>query len=113
MRERIIYGNDGLGPIARYVDGELVEWREEMPSDKHDGIRQHIMKDIEPYQSMVDGTWITSRSKHREHLKAHGVQEVGNDSSVLNPKYKGLQPPPGLKNHVVRAYQQVMERRRK
>ena len=113
MRERIIYGNDGLGPVARYVNGELVEWREEAPSDRHDGIRQHVMKDIQPYKSMIDGTWITSRSKHREHLKAHGVQEVGNDSSVLNPKYKGLQPPPGLKDHVVRAYQQVMERKRK
>lgn len=112
MRERIIYGNDGLGPVARYVDGELVEWREERPSE-HNGIRQHVMKDIEPYRSMIDGTLITSRSRHREHLRQHGMQEVGNDSSVLNPKYKGLQPPPGLKDKLIGAYQQVMERRRK
>lgn len=49
-----------------------------------------VVSDIQPYVSMVDGSLITSRSKHREHLRAHGCQEVGNDSSVLNPKYRGI-----------------------
>lgn len=38
-----------------------------------------VMGDIQPYQSMIDGRMITSRSKHREHLKANGCIEVGND----------------------------------
>lgn len=38
-----------------------------------------IISDIQPYISMVDGSVITSRSKHREHLKAHGCVEVGNE----------------------------------
>lgn len=39
----------------------------------------NIIKDIEPYQSMMTGERITSRSHHREHLKEHGVEEVGNE----------------------------------
>jgi hypothetical protein len=39
----------------------------------------HIISDIQPYVSMADGSVITSRSKHREHLKAHGCIEVGNE----------------------------------
>jgi hypothetical protein len=37
------------------------------------------MPDIQPYQSMIDGSMITSRSRHREHLQAHGCIEVGNE----------------------------------
>ena len=39
----------------------------------------YIMPDIKPYRSMIDGSLITSRSKHREHLKANNCYEVGND----------------------------------
>ena len=39
----------------------------------------HIIPDIEPYESMVDGSRITSRSHHREHLRDHGYEEVGNE----------------------------------
>lgn len=38
-----------------------------------------VMKDIDPYISQIDGSLITSRSKHREHLQAHGCVEVGNE----------------------------------
>jgi putative FmdB family regulatory protein len=38
-----------------------------------------VMRDIEGYQSMVDGSWIGSRSQHREHLKRHGMRELGNE----------------------------------
>ena len=44
-----------------------------------------VMPDIEPYTSMIDGSTISSRSRHREHLRAHGMQEVGNDQSITNP----------------------------
>lgn len=49
-----------------------------------------VMPDIQPYTSMIDGSTITSRSKHREHLRAHGYQEVGNDPSLLAPRPPAL-----------------------
>lgn len=38
-----------------------------------------VIKDIDPYVSQIDGSLITSRSQHRDHLKAHGCVEVGNE----------------------------------
>ena len=38
-----------------------------------------IQSDIEGYVSQVDGSWITSRSHHRNHLKHHRMIELGND----------------------------------
>lgn len=38
-----------------------------------------VMGDIQPYRSVLDGSWITSRSQHRAHLQKHGVTEVGNE----------------------------------
>lgn len=38
-----------------------------------------VMSDIGGYISQVDGSWIESRSKHRDHLKRHGMVELGND----------------------------------
>ena len=38
-----------------------------------------VMPDIAPYKSTIDGSEITSRSRHREHLRAHGCIEVGNE----------------------------------
>jgi len=39
-----------------------------------------VIGDIQPYQSQIDGSWITSRSQHRAHLQQHGCREVGNDA---------------------------------
>ena len=38
-----------------------------------------VMSDIDGYVSQVDGSWISSRSHHREHLKQHRMIELGND----------------------------------
>ena len=38
-----------------------------------------VMPDIEGHISMADGTWVSSRSKHRENLKRNNCVEVGND----------------------------------
>ena len=38
-----------------------------------------VMSDIDGYISQVDGTWIKSRSHHRDHLKQHRMIELGND----------------------------------
>lgn len=39
----------------------------------------HIMPDIQGYRSMASGEYITSRSRHREELRRHGLIEVGNE----------------------------------
>lgn len=61
----------------RYVmiDGELVEITPEIQVAD----APMVMPDIQPYQSMVDGSIIGSRSRHREHLRRHGLIEVGNE----------------------------------
>lgn len=41
--------------------------------------KPYVMSDLQPYRSMIDGTMIESRSKHREHLKDHGMIELGNE----------------------------------
>lgn len=38
-----------------------------------------VYSDLQPYQSPLDGKWISSRSQHRKHMKEHGVIEVGNE----------------------------------
>ena len=38
-----------------------------------------VMTDIQPYRSTITGEQITSRSQHREHLKANRCIEVGNE----------------------------------
>jgi hypothetical protein len=38
-----------------------------------------VMPDIEGHISMADGTWVSSRSKHRENLKRNNCVEIGND----------------------------------
>ena len=53
--------------------------------------------DIQPYISQIDGREITSRSKHREHLKAHGCIEVGNEKVSPKP----ITPPSGLKETLI------------
>mgnify|MGYP003347728235 FL=1 len=47
-----------------------------------------VMSDIEGYISQVDGTWIKSRSHHREHLKQHRMIELGNDVPMKHPEIK-------------------------
>ena len=57
-----------------------------------------VMPDIQPYQSMVTGEMIQSRSSHREHLRSHNLVEIGNETKHLQPKTKQL--PPGLKQRI-------------
>ena len=39
-----------------------------------------VMGDIQPYRSTIDGSEITSRNKHRRHLREHGCVEIGTES---------------------------------
>ena len=38
-----------------------------------------VLPDISGHISMADGTWVSSRSKHRENLKRNNCVELGND----------------------------------
>jgi hypothetical protein len=70
------------------INGVLYDKAEFAYAGDCEPVAPEVMPDIEPYQSMIDGSMITSRSRHREHLKDHGMQEVGNDSSLT----RGPQP---------------------
>ena len=70
-----------------------------------------IIRDIQPYQSQINGKMITSRSQHRNHLRDHGCIEVGNDSSIQNPVYKPPGSPPGLKEKIIQAVNQHTRKR--
>lgn len=49
-----------------------------------------IVKDIEPYKSVLTGERIAGRRQHRDHLKAHGCIEVGNEKmKPFAPNYVG------------------------
>ena len=83
------------------INGELVEVGVYSGQPK---VAPDIMPDIKPYISQVDGSLITSRSRHREHLKAHGVVEVGNDKSILNAKPQPIPDvAPQQRKEVIRA----------
>jgi len=98
---------------TRYIQdakGRLIQVDETyIPEPRAD---YHIMPDIKPYRSMADGTLVTSRSRHREMLKRNNCFEVGNDSSLFKPR-QPLQPPPGLKEKIIRAVNQVEDRQRR
>jgi hypothetical protein len=67
-------------------NGELVEYGNHIP----ERVSADVMPDIDPYQSMVTGEMITSRSQHREHLRQHGLKEIGNDIKPLLTHYDNL-----------------------
>lgn len=39
-----------------------------------------VVSDIQGHISMADGTWVSSRSKHRENLKRNNCIELGNET---------------------------------
>ena len=67
--------------LAEYQDGVLINGGDGDLSNKITG--PQVIRDIDPYKSMVTGEMITSRTRHRDHLRAHGVVEVGNDTSHM------------------------------
>ena len=89
------------------IDGELHEVSNDYVTEPRAPL---IMGDIKPYKSMIDGSEITSRSKHREHLRANDCFEIGNETKYLQPK--PLRSPPGLKETIIRATNEVLSKRR-
>lgn len=90
MRRRFIYPSDGSAPF-------------EADTSYAPPPRVYIQGDIQPYRSMVTGEVIQSRSTHRDHLKAHGKIELGNE------KFEPTRRPEttGIKEDLARAIQQL------
>lgn len=104
-RIRIVY--DKGVRVAEYHNGELV-YSAQVDDKREAGY--YVMPDIQPYQSMADGTMIQGRRQHREHLRQHGLIEVGNE--VKHLKSYGDYKPKGVKEDLIREYQQHKERHR-
>lgn len=58
-----------------------------------------VVRDIEPYKSTITGEMIGGRRQHRDHLKAHGCIEVGNEFKPHTPNWEV----PGRINDIKRA----------
>jgi hypothetical protein len=83
-REREVYRDGKL--VAAYRGGELVSYDAEYWERKRSTLAAPmIMRDIGEYRSPIDNTLITSRSKHREHMRVHDVIEVGNERMKAPP----------------------------
>jgi hypothetical protein len=73
-------------------DGKLI------PKDEYhrpESTGPAIVGDMEPYQSTITGETITGRAAHREHLRKHGHEEVGDQMpKFLREKYErdGIKP---------------------
>ncbi len=66
--------------------GSMVEVTNSAPARRG----PYVIGDIEPYQAVGPeyGKWITSRSQHREYLKAHNLTEVGNEKAYITGEKK-------------------------
>lgn len=66
-----------------------------------------VVGDLKPYRSMIDGSIVDGRKRHRDHLKDHGCVEIGNDTSHLSRKAVPIQ---GRKESLHRMLADVSER---
>jgi isopropylmalate/homocitrate/citramalate synthase len=100
MRQRYIQ-EPGTGKLIKAED-----WAQHQYEKQHGPM---VMGDIQPYKSMVTGEMITSRSQHREHLKKHGLREIGNDVQPLFDAYKNLPDvAPQQRKEIIRAQVDAM-----
>lgn len=70
------------------INGQLYERGQEPVADA-----PMVIGDIKPYQSQVTGEMITSRSQHREHLKAHNCVEIGDQTKYLQANRPNFESP--------------------
>ena len=65
-----------------------------------------VMRPFEPYQSTIDGSWITDRGQHRDHLKQHNCIELGNEWDAAS-KMPDMPEPEGVEADIAQAIKQV------
>ena len=85
----------------KWVEDEPVKFA--VPKPVRRGLQ--IIKDIDPYKSVITGEVIGGRVQHREHLRIHDVIEVGNE----RPKPRQAVPMPSAKDDVQAAAAMVRE----
>lgn len=84
----------------KYIwDKQVGAWvpRDEYCAPARSGVQ--IVRDIDPYVSTITGERITSRSHHRDHLRAHRCIEVGNEFAQSKPNFAV----PGLRTDILRS----------
>ena len=87
-RYRAIFDSRGLK--AEIENDQVVFWREDPQYDTASDLpRPMVVRDIEPYQNMIDGKMISSRAEHREFIRRNNVIEIGNEDPT-----KHIKPPP-------------------
>lgn len=66
-----------------------------------------VMRDMGEYRSPVDGAYISSRSQHRDHVRAHDLVEVGTErvGSLDKPQDSGSPIGQDIKQALYRAKQ--------
>jgi len=69
-------------------------------------VTPYVVRDIQPYHSVLTREVIGSRSEHRAHLRQHGVVEMGNE--MPRPS---REPLPSVRDDVEFALQASPERR--
>lgn len=62
-----------------------------------------VVRDIEPYRSTETGETIQGRRQHRDHLRAHGMVEIGNERL---PDRKPIEAPP-VRDDIRRSLEQM------
>lgn len=84
-RYKAVYRGGKL--FAEYENGELIYVNPEYSAPKRsETVKAPMyMRDIGEYRSPIDGSLITSRSAHREHMRQHDVIEVGNERMPQAP----------------------------
>lgn len=92
-KEAFDKGYDAIFGVKKPTRGSFVfdpETNKLVPKDEYYGsstvAAPFVMADIQPYKNMVDGKMITSRSHHREFLKANRLVEVGNEVKAHTQK---------------------------
>jgi hypothetical protein len=91
---------------AEYEGGKLTYLNPKYQAPKRSDTVQapYFMKDIGEYRSPLDGQRITTRSAHRDHMKAHNVIEVGNERMPATPS-----APPSVDRDLGQAIKQRLE----
>lgn len=69
----------------------------------------HVIGAMREYQSMIDGSMITDRAQHREHLKKHGCVEVGNEKPVDTRALRDKERKASIKTDLKQAYEAVSQ----
>lgn len=67
----------------------------------------YVRGDVQPYRSMQTGEMIEGRAQHRQHLREHGLIEVGNEPVENLMKPREIPDVPGRPEAIKQALEQA------